>query len=81
MAGERNDVPREVVLKRALQLATEAMDLLDAHGSDPRAAAHLALAQQQLRKSLASYAMPARSMTGRAEGITCKSLAPSTASS
>jgi hypothetical protein len=51
MAGER--VAREKVLERALELSTEAMDLLDAHGADPRAAAYLALAQQQLRKTLA----------------------------
>lgn len=53
MAGERIPVLREDVLKRALKLSTEAMDLLDAHGSDPKAAAYLALAQQQLRTSLA----------------------------
>lgn len=53
MAGQRNDDPQHFVLRRALQLTTEAMDLLDAHGGDPEAAAYLALAQQQLRKSLA----------------------------
>lgn len=53
MAGERETLSREKALMRALQLATEAMDLLDAHGSDPKAAAYLALAQQQLRASLA----------------------------
>jgi hypothetical protein len=53
MAGARNPVSREQVLKRALELSTEAMDLLDAHGSDPKAAAYLALAQQQLRSRLA----------------------------
>jgi hypothetical protein len=53
MASERDPLARERVLLRAIQLATEAMDLLDAHGCDPRAAAHLALAQQQLRKTLA----------------------------
>ena len=52
MAGERTDVSRDEVLKRALQLSTEAMDLLDAHGSDPKAAAYLALAQQQLKTSI-----------------------------
>jgi len=52
MAGERNGVSHEQVLRRALQLATEAMDLLDAHGSDPQAAAYFGLAQEQLRKSL-----------------------------
>ena len=53
MAGTRTPESHEKVLKRALQLSTEAMDLLDAHGSDPKAAAYLALAQQQLRGSLA----------------------------
>ena len=51
MAGARNE--RTAVLNRALALTTEAIDLLDAHGSDPRAAAYVALAQQQLRKTLA----------------------------
>lgn len=50
MAGARKE--REAVLTRALALTTEAMDLLDAHGHDPEAAAYCALAQQQLRKSL-----------------------------
>jgi hypothetical protein len=53
MAGARNSIPYEQVLRRALELSTEAMDLLDAHGSDPKAAAYLALAQQQLRTALA----------------------------
>ena len=53
MAGARNGVPRDQVLKRALELVTEAMDLLDAHGGDPKAAAYLALGQQQLRRTLA----------------------------
>jgi len=51
MAGERKQ--RDTVLNRALALTTEAMDLLDAHGSDPQAAAYVALAQEQLRKTLA----------------------------
>ena len=54
MAGVRSDVPHDEVLKRALKLSTEAMDLLDAHGSDPKAAAYLALARQQLRTSIGS---------------------------
>lgn len=52
MAGMRKDA--KAVLTRALTLTTEAMDLLDAHGNDPGAAAYLALAQQQLRKTLAA---------------------------
>jgi hypothetical protein len=51
MAGAREE--RNAVLHRALALTTEAMDLLDAHGHDPEAAAYCALAQQQLRKTLA----------------------------
>ena len=51
MAGEREK--RRVVLNRALALITEAMDLLDAHDSDPQAASYAALAQQQLRTALA----------------------------
>ena len=50
MAGKRNQ-PNLKVTKRALELVTEAMDLLDAHGLAPDAAAHLALAQQSLRKA------------------------------
>ena len=50
MAGGRKE--RKRVLNRALTLTTEAMDLLDAHGSDPKAAAYIAMAQQQLRTSL-----------------------------
>lgn len=38
--------------RRAAALVTEAMDLLDAHGGSPVAAAHLALAQQKLREDL-----------------------------
>jgi hypothetical protein len=50
MAGARRQ--REAVLSRALALTSEAMDLLDAHGCDPQAAAYVALAQEQLRRSL-----------------------------
>jgi hypothetical protein len=49
MTGKRRQSP---VIMRTLSLVTEAMDLLDAHGEAPDAAAHLALAQQVLRKSL-----------------------------
>ena len=53
MAGRRRkDDVQEDVLSRALALTTQAMDLLDAHGSDPEGAAYLALAQQQMRKTL-----------------------------
>jgi hypothetical protein len=50
MAGQRNDSQAKV-LKRALLLVTEAMDLLDAHGASPEATAHLAMAQQKLRQA------------------------------
>lgn len=52
MAGQRKQ-PDEKAIRRALELVTEAMDLLDAHGGAPDAAAHLALAQQDLRKARA----------------------------
>ena len=37
-------------VRRALELVTEAMDLLDAHGAAPEVAVQLALAQQRLRQ-------------------------------
>ena len=39
-------------LKRALTLTLEALDLLDLHDASPQAAAHLALAQQELERAL-----------------------------
>jgi hypothetical protein len=53
MAGQRTESQGRALM-RALQLVTEAMDLLDAHGVAPDAAAHLAMAQQQLRQAIAS---------------------------
>jgi len=53
MAGKRKANVQESVLHRVLALTTEAMDALDAHGADPEAAAYIALAQQQLRKTIA----------------------------
>lgn len=50
MAGGRTEVHPLEVRKRVLLLITEAMDLLDAHSMAPEAAAHLAIAQQQLRQ-------------------------------
>jgi hypothetical protein len=52
MAGERNEQRVVSATRRALALVTQAMDLLDAHGGPPDAAAHLAMAQQQLRQAL-----------------------------
>jgi hypothetical protein len=40
-------------MKRALQLATEALDLLDAHGGPAEATVHFELARQILRERLA----------------------------
>lgn len=40
------------VIRRALELVTEAMDLLDAHGQLPEAAAQLAVVQQHMRQAL-----------------------------
>jgi hypothetical protein len=53
MTGKRNGPSAASATRRALALVTEAMDLLDAHGGEPDAAAHLAMAQQQLRQALA----------------------------
>jgi len=50
----REQPDRAKVIRRALELVTEAMDLLDAHGALPDEAAHLALVQQRLRQALAS---------------------------
>jgi len=56
MAGVR--LSRESVLTRALALTSEAMDLLDTHGSEPKAAVYIALAQEQLRKALTTPQPP-----------------------
>ena len=53
MARERNRTRAVWAIRRALDLVTKAMDLLDAHGAPPDAAAHLAMAQQRLRQVLA----------------------------
>ena len=51
MAGQRNRSDGSKVIRRALVLITEAMDLLDAHNVAPDASAHLAMAQQALRQT------------------------------
>jgi hypothetical protein len=43
---------RQSAIRRALKLTTEAIDLIDAHGGPPDAAAHLSLAQERLREAL-----------------------------
>jgi len=50
MAGEESDDRQATVVRRAATLVTEAMDLLDAHGGAPDAAAHLDLALASLRR-------------------------------
>lgn len=50
--------------RRALVLVTEALDLLDADGSAADAAAHLALAQQCLRRSSAKMGEESASELG-----------------
>ncbi len=54
MAGQHYEQHTLKAIRRALELITEAMDLLDAHDGPPDAAAHLAMAQQQLRQELAN---------------------------
>lgn len=57
MASAREVTAQRAAI-RAAALVTEAMDLLDAHGVAPDAAAHLALAQQQLRQLVSPTANP-----------------------
>lgn len=52
--GETMNGTAGAAIKRALALVTEALDLLDAHGGPPDAAAHLDLAMRRLREVLAS---------------------------
>lgn len=61
MAGQRNLSNRAKVIRRALMLVTEAMDLLDAHDIAPEASAHLAMAQQTLRQASSANGMTDRS--------------------
>jgi hypothetical protein len=48
MSRRRNENDRPI--KRALELVTEALDLLDAYDGPADAAAHLSLAQERLRQ-------------------------------
>lgn len=52
MAVEGNDGPRLRAIHRAIELVTEAIDLIDAHGGPADAAAHLELALHRLREDL-----------------------------
>ncbi len=42
---------RTAAVKRAIALVSEAVDLLDAHGGPPEAAAHLDLGLHELRRT------------------------------
>lgn len=42
---------RSAAIKRAISLVSEAVDLLDAHGGSPEAAAHLDLGLNELRRA------------------------------
>jgi DNA-directed RNA polymerase subunit K/omega len=53
MTGTRNDDRRLAAIRRALELTTEALDLLDAHEGPPTAAAHLEMCRDKLREELA----------------------------
>jgi hypothetical protein len=54
MAGQRENDGSEAV-RRAQALISEAMDLLDARGGYEPAAAHLALALEELRKPSSDF--------------------------
>ena len=51
MASKRDK--RIAAIERALALATEALDLLDAHEGPPTAAVHLEMCRDKLREELA----------------------------
>jgi hypothetical protein len=53
MAGERDEAKRIAAIERALALATEALDLLDAHDGPATAAAHFEMGRDKLREELA----------------------------
>jgi len=50
--SDRGGPANSDAIRRALQLVTEAMDLLDGHGGAPDASAHLSIVQEQLRQAL-----------------------------
>ena len=51
MPGDSDNGRREAAIQRAMQLVTEALDLLDAHRGPADATAHLDLALQRLREA------------------------------
>jgi hypothetical protein len=48
---EDSNPRRQTAVQRAIALVSEAVDLLDAHGGPPEAAAHLDLGLQELRRA------------------------------
>lgn len=52
MARKRNHERRLAAISRALALATEAIDLLDAYDGPPDVAAHLEIVRQKLQDAL-----------------------------
>ena len=52
--SKRTEGQAAEAVRRALELTTEAMDILDGHRQCPDAAAHLALAQETLRRDLSN---------------------------
>lgn len=52
MAVESDDERRTRAIRRAIELVTVAIDLIDAHGGPADAAAHLDLALHRLREEL-----------------------------
>ena len=52
MRAEQNGNGGTAAIKRAAELISEALDLLDGHGGPAEAAAHLDLALQRLREAL-----------------------------
>lgn len=50
MAGHDESESRSAATRRARELIIEALDLLDAYGGSQQAAAHLALALDELRQ-------------------------------
>lgn len=52
MAVENDDGRRMLAIRRAIELVTAAIDLIDAHGGPADAAAHLDVALHRLRDAL-----------------------------
>jgi hypothetical protein len=52
MASERNEHKRTAAIRRAFELTTEALDLLDSYGGPAEAAVHLELCRQKLQEDV-----------------------------